>query len=74
MRKMKLRKLITELETGGEYEQAKQVRETYRGNKRMVGNLAKCGTFGLQVEGFYQSNFTCIYPLISWNATKIYAP
>ena len=32
------------------------------------------GTFGLQVEGFYSLNFTCIYPLISWNATKVYAP
>ena len=32
------------------------------------------GTFGLQVEGFYSSKFTCIYPLISWNATKVYAP
>lgn len=41
MRKMKLRQLVTELETGGEYEQAKQVRETCRGNKRMVPNLAK---------------------------------
>jgi hypothetical protein len=41
MRKMKLRKLITELETGGEYEQAKQIRETCRGNKRKVANLAK---------------------------------
>jgi hypothetical protein len=48
MRKMKLRKLVTELETGGEYEQAKQIRETGRGNKRMGANLAKWwgGEFG----------------------------
>jgi hypothetical protein len=52
MRKMKLRKLVTELETGGEYEQAKQIRETCRGNKRMVANLAKWwgGEFGTRGE------------------------
>jgi len=31
------------------------------------------GTFGLQVEGLLP-NFTCVYPLISWNARKVYAP
>ena len=52
MRKMKLRKLITELETGGEYEQAKQIRETCRGNKRKVANSAKWwgGEFGTRGE------------------------
>jgi hypothetical protein len=34
---MKLSKLITELETGGEYEQAKQIRETCRGDKEWWG-------------------------------------
>jgi len=36
---MKPRKLITELETGGDYEQARQIRETYRGSKKMVAHL-----------------------------------
>jgi hypothetical protein len=36
---MKLRKLIAELETGGDYEQARQVRETYRGSKKRGAHL-----------------------------------
>jgi hypothetical protein len=36
---MKLRELITELERGGDYEQARQVRETYRGSKKRVAHL-----------------------------------
>ena len=47
---MKLRKLITELETGGEYEQAKQVRETCRGNKRMWQIWQNGGEFGTRGE------------------------
>ena len=32
------------------------------------------GTWRLQVESFFSSNFSCVYPLITWNATKVYAP
>ena len=31
------------------------------------------GTWKLQIETLLP-NFTCVYPLISWNATKVYAP